>query len=57
MLVQYLECNYKSGNIANLKYHYESFHKDKIDKCMCGNILLSGICANNFSPWGYSLKK
>ena len=24
---------------------------------MCGNIILSGICANNFSPWGCSLKK
>ena len=23
---------------------------------MCGNIILSGICANNFSPWGRSLK-
>ena len=23
---------------------------------MCGNIKLSGICANNFSPWGCSLK-
>ena len=23
---------------------------------MCGNIILSGICANNFSPWGCSLK-
>ena len=55
MLLQCLECNYKCGNIAVLKYHYESFHKDKTDKCMCGNIILSGICANNFSPWGCSL--
>ena len=23
---------------------------------MCGNIILSGICANYFSPWGCSLK-
>ena len=23
---------------------------------MCGKIILSGICANNFSPWGCSLK-
>ena len=23
---------------------------------MCGNIILSGICANTFSPWGCSLK-
>ena len=38
------------------KYHYESCHKDKTDKCMCGNIILSGICANDFSPWGCSLK-
>ena len=44
------------GNIAVLKYHYESCHKDKTDRCMCGNIILSGICANNFSPWGCSLK-
>ena len=56
MLLQCLECNYKCGNIAVLKYHYESFHKDKTDKCMCGNIILSGICANEFSPWGCSLK-
>ena len=56
MLLQCLECNYKCGNIAVLKYHYESFHKDKTDKCMCGNIILSGICANIFSPWGCSLK-
>ena len=56
MLLKCLECNYKCGNIAVLKYHYESFHKDKTDKCMCGNIILSGICANNLSPWGYSLK-
>ena len=55
MLLQCLECNYKCGNIAVLKYHYESFHKDKTDKCMCGNII-SGICANDFSPWGCSLK-
>ena len=56
MLLKGLECNYKYGNIAVLKYHYESCHKDKTDKCMCGNIILSGICANNFSPWGCSLK-
>ena len=56
MLLKCLECNYKYGNIAVLKYHYESCHKDKTDKCMCGNIILSGICANNFSPWGCSLK-
>ena len=56
MLLQCLECHYKCGNIAVLKYHYESFHKDKTDKCMCGNIILSGICANDFSPWGCSLK-
>ena len=56
MLLQCLECNYKRGNIAVLKYHYESFRKDKTDKCMCGNIILSGICANDFSPWGCSLK-
>ena len=56
MLLQCLECNYKCGNIAVLKYHYESFHKDKTDKCVCGNIILSGICANDFSPWGCSLK-
>ena len=23
---------------------------------MCGNIILNGVCANNFSPWGCSLK-
>ena len=56
MLLHCLECNYKFGNIAVLKYHYESFHKDKTDKCMCGNIILSGFCANDFSPWGCSLK-
>ena len=56
MLLKCLECNYKKGNIAVLKYHYESCHKDKTDKCMCGNIILSSICANNFSPWGCSLK-
>ena len=56
MLFQCLGCNYECGNIAVLKYHYESFHKDKTDKCMCGNIILSGICANDFSPWGCSLK-
>ena len=42
--------------IACLKYHYESCHKDKIDKCICGNITISAICANDFSPWGCSLK-
>ena len=56
MLLKCSECNYKCGNIAVLKYHYESCHKDKTDKCMCGNIILSGICANDFSPWGCSLK-
>ena len=55
MLLKCLECNYEYGNIAVLKYHYELCHKDKTDKCMCGNIILSGICANNFSPWGFSL--
>ena len=49
MLLKCLECNYKYGNIAVLKYHYEPCHKDKTDKCMCGNIILCGICANNFS--------
>ena len=56
MLLQCLEYNYKCGNFAVLKYHYESFHKDKTDKCMCGNIILSGICDNDFSPWDCSLK-
>ena len=56
MLLKCSECNYECGNIAVLKYHYESCHKDKTDKCLCGNIILSGICANNFSPWGCSLK-
>ena len=50
MLLQCLECNYKCGNIAVLKNHYESCHKDKTDKRICGNIILSGICANDFSP-------
>ena len=54
MLVHCLECNYKCGNIAVLKYHYELFHKDKTDNCMCGNIILSGICANDF-PHGVVL--
>ena len=31
-------------------------HKDKIDNCICGNITISAICANDFSPWGCSLK-
>ena len=56
MLLQCLECNFKCGNIAVLKYHYESFHKDKTDIGMCGNIILSGICAYDFSPCGCSLK-
>ena len=56
MLLKCLECNYIYGNIAVLKYHYESCHKDKTDKCVCGNIILSGICADNFSPWVCSLK-
>ena len=56
MVIKCLECNYKCGNIACLKYHYESCHKDKIDKCICGNITISAICANDFSPWGCSLK-
>ena len=56
MLLQCLECNYNCGNIAVLKYHYESCHKDKTDKCICGKIIVSGICANDFSPWGCSLK-
>ena len=56
MVIKCLECNYKCGNIACLKYHYESCHKDKIDKSICGNITISAICANDFSPWGCSLK-
>ena len=56
MVLKCLECNYKCGNIACLKYHYESCHKDKIDKCICGKITISAICANDFSPWGCSLK-
>ena len=43
MLLKCLECNYKYGNIVVLKYHYESCHKYKTDKCMCGKIILSGI--------------
>ena len=53
MILKCLECNYKYGNTAVLKYH-ESYHKDKTEKCMCGIIIKSGICANNFSPWGCS---
>ena len=56
MVIKCLECNYKCGNIVCLKYHYESCHKDKIDKYICGNITISAICANDFSPWGCSLK-
>ena len=56
MVIKCLECNYKCGNIACLKYHYESWHKDKIDKCICGNITISAICATDFSPWGCYLK-
>ena len=56
MVIKCLECNYKCGNIACLKYHNESCHKDKIDNCICGNITISAICANDFSPWGCSLK-
>ena len=56
MLLKCLECIYKYGNIAVLKNLYESCCKDKTDKCMSDNIILSGICANNFSPWGCSLK-
>ena len=50
-------CKTNTFNTLGNKYltEYESFHKDKTDKCMCGNIILSGICANDFSPWG-SLK-
>ena len=55
MLLKCLE-NYKHGKIVVLNYHYESCHKDKTDKCMCGNLILRGICANNFSPWSCSLK-
>ena len=57
MLLKCLECNYKYGNIAVLKYHYESCHKDETDKCMCGNIILSGICANFFFSMGLFFKK
>ena len=56
MVIKCLECNYKCGNIACLKYHYESCHKGKTDKCIYGNITISAICANDFSPWGCSLK-
>ena len=56
MLLKCLERSYKYGNIACLKYHYESCHKDKTDNCVFDNIILSGICANNFSPWGCSLE-
>ena len=57
MLLKCLECSYKYGNSACLKYDFESYHKDKTDNCVCGNIILSGICANNFSPWGLFYKK
>ena len=50
MLFKCLECNYKYGNIACLKYHYESCHTDKTDKCVCGNIILSGICEKKQHP-------
>ena len=56
MVIKCLECNYKCGNIACLKYNYESCHKDRIDKCICGNITISAICAKDFSPWVCSLK-
>ena len=57
MLLKCLKCNYKYGNIAVLKNHFESCHKDKTDQCMCGNIILSGICANNFFSMVLFFKK
>ena len=40
MLLKCLACNYKYGDIAVLKYHYESCHKGETDNCLCGNIIL-----------------
>ena len=42
----------KNQLITNFNYDQNSLS----DKCLCGNIILHGICANNFSPWGCSLK-
>ena len=58
MLLKCLECIHKSATIGCLKLHYTLQHEDKIGErvCVCGDKALSGICANNFSPWGCSFK-
>ena len=37
-------CKYKCGTPANLVFHYQTFHKDKICKCVCGNKSINGVC-------------
>ena len=44
MVIKCLECYHKCGLPFNLTFHYSIRHEDKISKCECGDITLSGIC-------------
>ena len=62
MVIKRLECNHKCGAPFNLAFHYSIFHEDKIDKCVCGDKTLSGICIktsikdeSGYSPSIYSI--
>ena len=37
-------CKYKCGTTANLVFHYQTFHKDKIGKCVCVYKSIKGVC-------------
>ena len=44
MIIICLECNFITGFLLNLPFHYKVKHKDKVDVCICGDYLLSGFC-------------
>ena len=44
MIIICLECNFITGFLLNLPFHYKEKHKDKVDVCICGDYLLSGFC-------------
>ena len=46
MTTKCLECNFITGSFLILSFHYKIEHKDKIDVCICGDDLLSGICTD-----------
>ena len=48
MHMKCLDCNYRCGTPHTLLFHYKKKHKDRVNKCACGNQTISGNCVEKF---------